>query len=227
MNNIVDYGEITVPVSWDEIPLKKYIKLSRLYDGDKKPDIIDMIPILIDKDKDYVMSLPSEFLGVVLSKLDFLARDIDAEPTNEIEINGETYMINYQEKLRVGEYLAADTLIKEDDKDIAKLLAILCRKKGEIYDTDFTTNVLNDRIKLFEEQPITKVLPLFFFMLSLYSLLQSPITLSLNTKENISHIRQNIESLRKDGELGTLTFKYVMRKLRKYEKTINKISKSI
>lgn len=226
MDNI-DYGEIKVPTSWDEVTVKKYIELSRLYDNDNKPELIDMIPVLIDRDRDYVMSLPSEFLGVVLSKLDFLARDIDAEPTNEIEINGEKYIINYQEKLRVGEYLAADTLIKEDDKNIAKLLAILCRKKDEVYDTDFTTNVLNDRIKLFEEQPITKVIPLFFFMLTLYATLQSPIILSSNIKENINHIRQNIESLRKDGELGTLTFKYVMRKLRKYEKTINKISKNI
>lgn len=226
MNNI-DYGEIKVPTSWDEVTVKKYIELSRLYDNDNKPELIDMIPILIDKDRDYVMSLPTEFLGIILDKLTFLTKDIDAEPTNEIKINDETYIINYQEKLRVGEYLAADTLLKEDDKDIAKLLAILCRKKDEVYDTDFTTNVLNDRIKLFEEQPITKVIPLFFFMLTLYATLQSPITLSLNIKENISHIRQNIESLRKDGELGTLTFKYVMRKLRKYEKTINKISKNI
>lgn len=226
MNNI-DYGEIKVPTSWDEVTVKKYIELSRLYDNDNKPELIDMIPILIDRDRDYVMSLPTEFLSIILDKLTFLTKDIDAEPTNEIKINDETYIINYQEKLRVGEYLAADTLLKEDDKDIAKLLAILCRKKDEVYDTDFTTNVLNDRIKLFEEQPITKVIPLFFFMLTLYATLQSPITLSLNIRENISHIRQNIESLRKDGELGTLTFKYVMRKLRKYEKTINKISKNI
>lgn len=226
MNNI-DYGEIKVPTSWDEVTVKKYIELSRLYDNDNKPELIDMIPILINKDRDYVMSLPTEFLSIILDKLTFLTKDIDAEPTNEIKINDETYIINYQEKLRVGEYLAADTLLKEDDKDIAKLLAILCRKKDEVYDTDFTTNVLNDRIKLFEEQPITKVIPLFFFMLTLYATLQSPITLSLNIRENISHIRQNIESLRKDGELGTLTFKYVMRKLRKYEKTINKISKNI
>lgn len=226
MNNI-DYGEIKVPTSWDEVTVKKYIELSRLYDNDNKPELIDMIPVLIDRDRDYVMSLPTEFLSIILDKLTFLTKDIDAEPTNEIKINDETYIINYQEKLRVGEYLAADTLLKEDDKDIAKLLAILCRKKDEVYDTDFTTNVLNDRIKLFEEQPITKVIPLFFFMLTLYATLQSPITLSLNIRENISHIRQNIESLRKDGELGTLTFKYVMRKLRKYEKTINKISKSI
>lgn len=226
MNNI-DYGEIKVPTSWDEVTVKKYIELSRLYDNDNKPELIDMIPILIDRDRDYVMSLPTEFLSIILDKLTFLTKDIDAEPTNEIKINDETYIINYQEKLRVGEYLAADTLLKEDDKDIAKLLAILCRKKDEVYDTDFTTNVLNDRIKLFEEQPITKVIPLFFFMLTLYATLQSPITLSLNIKENISHIRQNIENLRKDGELGTLTFKYVMRKLRKYEKTINKISKNI
>lgn len=226
MNNI-DYGEIKVPTSWDEVTVKKYIELSRLYDNENKPELIDMIPILIDRDRDYVMSLPTEFLSIILDKLTFLTKDIDAEPTNEIKINDVTYIINYQEKLRVGEYLAADTLLKEDDKDIAKLLAILCRKKDEVYDTDFTTNVLNDRIKLFEEQPITKVIPLFFFMLTLYATLQSPITLSLNIRENISHIRQNIESLRKDGELGTLTFKYVMRKLRKYEKTINKISKNI
>lgn len=222
----IDYGEITVPTGWNEIKLKQYIDISRLYTEDKTPELIDMIPILINKDKDYVMSLPSEFLDKILEQLIFVVDEPDVKPTNEIVINGEKYIINYQEKLRVGEYLAADACIKDDDKDIAKLLAILCRKQGEVYDTDFTTNILNDRIKMYEEQPVTKVLPLFFFMLALYTILQSPSILSSNIKESISHIQKNIESLAKDGEISKHTFKSVMKTLKKSEKTINKILKN-
>lgn len=222
----IDYGEIKCPISWDEVTTKQYIDISRLYKEDKVPELIDMIPILINKDKDYVMSLPSEFLDKILEKLTFITKEPDVKPINEIKIGKDTYVINYQEKLKVGEYLAADAAIKDDDKDIAKLLAILCRKQGEVYDTDFTTNVLNDRIKLFEEQPITKVLPLFFFMLALYTILQSPFILSSNIKESISHIRQNTESLAKDGEISKRTFKSVMKTLKKSETTINKILKN-
>lgn len=222
----IDYGEITVPTDWNKITLKQYIDISRLYTEDKTPELIDMLPILINKDKDYVMSLPSEFLDKILEQLIFITDEPEVKPTNEIEINGETYIINYQEKLKVGEYLAADAAIKDDDKDIAKLLAILCRKKDEAYDTDFTTNLLNDRIKLFEQQPVTKVLPLFFFMLALYTILQSPSILSLNIKENINHIRENIESLQQDGEISKRTSKSVMKTLKKSEKTINKILKN-
>lgn len=222
----INYGEIKVPTSWDEVSVKQYIDISRLNKEDKSPELIDMMPILINKDKDYVMSLPLEFLDKILEKLTFITKEPDVKPSNEIKIGKDTYVINYQEKLKVGEYLAADAAIKEDDKNIAKLLAILCRKKDELFDTDFTTNLLNDRIKMYEEQPITKVLPLFFFMLALYSLLQSPSILCLNTKENISHIRENIESLAKDGEISKHTFKSVMKTLKKSEKTINKILKN-
>lgn len=222
----IDYGEIKCPISWDEVTTKQYIDISRLYKEDKVPELIDMIPILINKDKDYVMSLPSEFLDKILEKLTFITKEPDVKPSNEIVIDKDTYIINYQEKLKVGEYLAADAAIKEDEKDIAKLLAILCRKKDEIYDTDFTTNILKDRIKMYEEQPITKVLPLFFFMLALYTILQSPFILSSNIKESISHIRENTESLAKDGEISKRTFKSVMKTLKKSEKTINKILKN-
>ena len=159
----INYGEIKVPTSWDEVSVKQYIDISRLNKEDKSPELIDMMPILINKDKDYVMSLPLEFLDKILEKLTFITKEPDVKPSNEIKIGKDTYVINYQEKLKVGEYLAADAAIKEDDKNIAKLLAILCRKKDELFDTDFTTNLLNDRIKMYEEQPITKVLPLFFF----------------------------------------------------------------
>lgn len=224
--NIIDFGEVTVPTSWADITLKKYQDISRFYAESESKSITDLLPILIDKDKDYVMQLPEEFLEKILEKMLFLQEEPDVKPTNEIKIGKDTYIINYQEKLKVGEYLAADACIKDDDKDIAKLLAILCRKQGEVYDTDFTTNILNDRIKMYEEQPVTKVLPLFFFMLALYTILQSPFILSSNIKESISHIQKNTESLAKDGEISKRTSKSVMKTLKKSEKTINKILKN-
>ena len=145
--NIIDYGSITVPKSWDEISLKKYQEIERYYDGkdDENFNVIDVLDILIDKDRDFIMSLPTEFLEKIMEHLTFLQKSPEyGEPTNKITIDGETYQINFQNQLKTGEFIAAETLLKSDKHNYSALLAILCRKEGEIYDSKFENEVLED-----------------------------------------------------------------------------------
>ena len=224
-SNIKDFGEITVPTSWKDISLRKFQEIERYYgDKDRKFDIREVVHILIDKDIDYVNSLPLSFLESISEKLEFLSKaPEEKEPINSIVIDGERYFINMQSKLKVGEYVAADTVMKGDKHNFAALLAILCRKDGEVYDSHFENEVVEERVRMFEEQPILDVLPLCTFFLGCWEILQMPSLLSLKARELIDLTRSNGESLARDGEISRRCMRSVNKRLKKLEKYINSI----
>lgn len=223
--NKIDFGEITVPSSWNEITLKKYQEIEAFYDESQDNfNVMDVLHIMIDKDIDYINSLPAEFLDIILDKLSFLSEKPDfGEPTNKITINNEIYTVHFENQLKVGEYIAADTILKNDKHNYAALLAILCRKDGEIYDSKFENEVIEDRIKLFENQPVIKVMGLiqFFFLLS--NLSSATTLLYSNIEEAINLTQEHIETLRKNGEISRLSMRSAMKKLKKLRKSIKNI----
>ena len=221
---IIDYGEIHVPSSWDEITLKTYQRIEEYYEsitGDTHFNVMDVLDIFIDKDKDYLMSLPSEFLDIILDKLSFLTTPMKTpEPSNKIEINGEKYIVNVQNKLKTGEFIASDSILKDDRHNYAAMLAILCRKEGEVYDLHFENEVVQDRITLFEQQPITKIMPIITFFLSLYGLSVMTSQLCSKVEEAIDLTRRNIETSHKNGEISKRSMRFAMKKLKKLEQSI-------
>lgn len=221
--NIIDFGEISVPEKWEDISLKKYQDMSRFYGTTNENSITDLLPILIDKDKDYVMQLPEEFLELILSKMMFLQEEPPAEPSNQIKIGKDTYVINYQNKLRTGEYIATDQIIKDDPYNYAAILAVLCRKEGEVYDSTFEAEVYEDRVKMFEEQPVTTILPTIAFFLDLWMMSEGVSQLSSSILEAINVIQANINSLEQDGQLSKHFTRSVTKKLKKLKKSINSI----
>lgn len=223
--NIVDFGEIHVPASWDEVTLETYQKIEEYYDtitGDSRFNLMDVLHIFIDKDKDYIMALPSEFLDMILEKLSFLLTPIkEFEPSNKIEIDGETYMVNVRNKLKTGEYIASDSILKDDKHNYAAILAILCRKPNEIYDLKFENEIAPERIKMFEKQPITKIMPIIAFFLGLYGLSVMTSQLYSQVEAAIDLTRKSIETSAKNGEISKRSMKSAMKKLRKLEQSIN------
>ena len=223
--DIIDLGSVEVPTSWNDITLKKFQDIERYYDDkDRQFNVIDVLDILIEKDRDYIMSLPEEFLNIILERLAFLqTKPEEKEPRNWIDINGERYTVNTQNKLKVGEYVAADAAMKADKYNYAAILAILCRKDGEVYDSKFENEVLEDRIKMFEQVPITDVLAIIGFFLRLYMTLVIPSQLSSTIREGIDLTRNNIETSHKNGELSKRSMRSLMKKLRKLEKSLDNI----
>lgn len=222
---IIDLGEWIVPTSWQDISLLKYQNIERFYNNkDEKFDLRQVLHIMCDKTEDEVNSLPLEALDIILDKLQFLQTPpVVGEPTNKIEISGETYIINTQNKLRTGEYIATDTILKDDRHNYAAILAILCRKPDEIYDSHFENEVIEERMKMFEEQPITKILQIINFFLLCCIVLNSPTQLSLKVEERIDQELENIQNLKKNGEVSALSTKLLTRKLRKLKKRIKSI----
>lgn len=225
IQEIIDLGSWKVPTSWDEVTLKQFQEIEAYYDaGDKQFDARDVLHIFCGRSIDEINELPMDFVEKIMGHLMFLqTKPEERKSTNKIEIDGELYVINVMEKLKVGEYVAVDTVMKADKHNYAAILAILCRKQGEIYDSRYEAEVLNDRISMFERQPITNILPLVGFFLELYMILATPTLLSSRIREVIDLTRKDIESSVKNGGVSRRSMKSVMKKLRKLEQSLDSI----
>lgn len=223
--NIIDLGTWVCPTKWEDITLKQFAEIERYYaDKDNKFDARDVIHILCNKTVDEVNMLPMQFTESILEKMMFLQeKPKEGEPCNSITIDGEKYTINVMEKLKTGEYIAVDSILKNDRFDYSSFLAILCRKDGEVYDSKYEAEVFEDRRKMWDEQSVVDIMPIIAFFLNLYIVSQSPTLLSLEVREGLSHIRESIKNSRENGELSAHCTKRLMRKLKKLEKSINSI----
>lgn len=221
----IDYGNWTVPESWNELTLKMFSDIEQYYsDKEKKVDVREVLHLLTDHSIDEIGQLPIEFVNKLLERLIWLqeAPKWD-DPTNKVEIDGEQYVVNVKEKLKTGEYIAVDTVLKSDKNNYAAILAILCRKEGEIFDSKFENEILQSRIELWEKQPITKIMPIMNFFLQCFLILRAPSQMSMEIQEAISHIRKDIETSVKNGEHSKHFMKSVMKKLKKLEKCTKSI----
>ena len=224
-----DFGNITVPTSWDEITLKQFITLMKLQEeeGKEEPSIVDIMAVLTGTDKKYIYSLPSDFANTIMAHLLFLNKPLKEEPKAEVIIDGNLYKINYMEKLKFGEYTDANTVMANDKFDYASLLAILCRREGEIYDDDYIAEHLDERIELWNDQPITVVYPLVCFFLLLSGLsgkhLQDYMT---EGEQAIDQLLTHIEDSLKNGAVKKFSLSYVKArwKLKKLRKCMSQLS---
>lgn len=226
---VKDYGNITVPTSWDDITLRQFVNLMRLQEAEGKDElsIVDIMAVLTGTDKKYIYSLPSDFANTIMAHLLFLNEPLKEEPKAEVEINGDVYKINYMEKLKFGEYTDANTIMANDKFDYGSLLAILCRREGEKYDDDFIADHIEKRTEMWNNQPITKVYPLVCFFLLLSTLsgqhLQHYMT---DAEQAINQSLTHIEDSLKDGGHKKFSLSYVKArwKLKKLRKCMSQLS---
>ena len=226
MDEIIDYGKWTVPTRWEDVTLKQFQEIERYYeDKDKKFDVREVLEIFTNHTRDEINALPIEFLEEIMTHLLFLQAPIESkESRNWVMIDGVRYSVHTENKLKTGEYIAADTVLKEDSHNYATLLAILCRKEGELYDSKFENEVIEGRIKMWEKVPVVEVLPIIGFFLHLYVASTTPTLLSSQIMEAVNLTRKDIETSHKNGEISKRSMRSAMRKLRKLEKSISTIS---
>lgn len=228
--NIIDFGDWIVPSSWNDITLKKFQAIQDYYEGisgDTKFDIRQVLHILCDKTIDDINQLPSEFLDIILDKLTFLQEQPKQdEPRNYIKIDGEKYSIHFENQLKTGEYIAADTVLKNDKNNIALLLAILCRKDDEIYDSKFENEIVPQRQKMFEEQKVMDVMPIAAFFLTLYGQSVMLSQLYMAVEDALNSTRSSIESSEKLTAFRKLYLKWQITRLQKSLKSMGNTSKT-
>lgn len=225
---IIDLGVWETPKSWDDLSLKTYQEIVKFYDGtDKNIDVREIVHILCGKTIDEVNALPLEFFEMIIQDMAFVLTTPEVkEPSNKITINGETYVVNIMEKLKTGEWVALDTIIKNDKFNYAAMLAVLCRKEGEIYDSNFEANIFEERQKMWEKQPVMNILPIITFFLLLWLVSGKHSQLYMEVEEAVNHIQQNLETSQKLGAFRKLYLKWQMKKLKRSLRSINNTSQT-
>lgn len=221
-----DFGEWKVPSSWDELTLGKFQELERLYDGDeeRKFDVRDVLDLMTDRTKDEINELPIEFTDMLLRKMYWLHEQPDfGKPSNNVTIDGVQYTVHNENEMKFGEYVALDTALKGDKHNYAAMLAILCRKDGEIFDAKFENEILPSRIEFWKNVSVMKVMPIVSFFLELSSMSLQVSQLSLEIQEGINHILKHIETSKRNGVFSALYTKWQVRKLKKLQKSIKNI----
>lgn len=202
--------ELNLPNSWDEVTLGKFMSLKEHGDN-----MVAILAVLAEKDIDEVMTYPVEVVEMAMGKMEFLLTTpyVD-KPSPVITVNGEDYIINIKEKLKTGEFVAADTVLKNDKEDYASLLAILCRKDGEIYDSKFEAEMFEKRREMFLSLPVTKILPTVAFFLRCWQIRETLSELYSVTEEAANLTASNIESSTRIGALKKRSLRRQMTKLR-------------
>ena len=219
--NVIDFGSWHCPTSWEEITLKQFQEIEKYYSNkDKYFDIREVLHIFTNKTEDEINELPIVFTNKLLNELSFLKEQPQyGDASASIEIDGEKYSINVMEKLKTGEYVAIDTILKSDPHDYISILAVLCRKNGEIYDSKFEAELFEERQKLFAKQPIMKIMPLISFFLNLYILRMTHSQLYSEVEEGLNLIQQNIDNSENLGVFKRHSLNSQMKKLRKLLKS--------
>ena len=219
--NVIDFGSWTVPTSWEEITLKQFQEIEKYYsDKDKDFDIREVLHIFTNKTEDEINELPIVFTNELMNKLMFLKdKPKDYEPSNFIEIDGVRYSINIMEKLKTGEFVAIDTILKSDPHDYISIFAVLCRKDGEIYDSKFEAEEFDKRVELMGKQPAIKMFPLIAFFFNLYIVRMTHSQLYSEVEEGLNLIQQNIDNSENLGVFKRLSLNSQMKKLRKLLKS--------
>ena len=222
-----DFGEWNVPQSWDDLTLGKFQELERFYDGDeneRKFDVRDVLDLMTDRTKDEINELPIEFTDKLLRKMYWLHEQPNfGKPSNKVTIDGVQYTVHNENEMKFGEYVALDTALKGDKHNYAAMLAILCRKEGEIFDAKFENEILPSRIEFWKNVSVMKVMPIVSFFLELSSMSLQVSQLSLEIQEGINHILKHIETSKQNGVFSALYTKWQVRKLKKLQKSIKNI----
>lgn len=221
----INYNFTNVPTSWNNITLKKFQELSRLYKNNEQITDIQLIAFFCDVEESYIKDAPVAVVNEVMQYLDFINQSISNEEKSSITIDNTEYHIDTQDQLKFGEYVDVQTVLKDDADNLAAVLAILCRKKDEEYNDEYIAKTLPERIALFEEMSIVEVQPLINFFLK--CCIQSAIlTQTSSTKNLVNQQVEYIENFVRNGAGKKHSFLWRMKtlqKLKKYKKAISQL----
>lgn len=160
--------EYNIPDNWSEVTVSTLQKLGQ-YQLDDMTEIeqsVKTISTLLGIDEDDVMMIPIDEFHKISDEVSFLNSDIESNPKDEIELNGETYYVKKDySKLTTGEVVSIDTIMKKYDQNLmpamAELLCIFLRKKKPNGKLEGFKNSFMDRAELFGDINVAEVYDLF------------------------------------------------------------------
>lgn len=218
-----------IPKQWDDVILKDYKNLMNFYkEHNNQPTELQLLSYFMEINENEIYNLDNDLVMEYVKKLQFLKNPISNKQFNFIFINNEKYFVNHLEKLKFKEFVDTQTVLENDKYDYASMLAILCRKEGEIYDDDFIANKFEKRKEMFDNQPITKIIPVVNFFLTLCLMSKNFTQQYLTvTEDQLNQLQDNIKNSPKNGVGQKLISNLAMKKLRTWKKQLKRISQQL
>ena len=224
----IQLGKYKVAEKWEDVTLLQWQNYVRNASSkeDNSVDIISTLETFSDIPRNIINQMPTDLFESVIERLKWIKETPDQTPSQSVEINGETYMINVMEKLKVKEYLDLNTVIENDKFNYSMIFAILCRKQGEEYDEEFIADKLPERIEMFEQMNCVDGMKLIAFFFTCWVELETRSRNSLVVqaiKEDAQKLVKSIRSSLKPMDYITPSRVRQILTLRKLEKSIKNI----
>lgn len=224
----INLGSYKVATSWDEVTLEQWSEYIRYtaQQEKKEVDIITTLTTFSDIPKEVIHQLPTDMFESIISRMKFLMEEPNIEPSNKLEYNGEIYIINVMEKLKVKEYLDLNTILENDRYNYPVIFTILCRKPNEEYDEEFIATTFDERLEMMNKIPVTKALALIGFFLNLWSEYEQrsvSYLMANNLKLELTELVKSIKSSLKPMDYITPSKVPAIMTLRKLEKSLKNI----
>lgn len=222
MKEDLDLGIWVTPTSWSDITIEQLINLQSLK-GEEPPSMTEIIAALTNHTVEEVEALPISFSEKILGEMSFLQEPMpEVQPSNKVVINGEEYIVHNEKELRTGEFVAAQMAVKDEGNGFPLLLAILARKEGEEYNSDFENKVLPQRVEMFKKARAMDVLPLTTFFLSLWMVSEWLSQSFGEVREALENLTQQLTESSSKGGVGRLLYtKWLTRKLNKLKRSVD------
>jgi hypothetical protein len=125
--------------SWEEVTLKKWLKLIDFETGTKTEEATETIAALSNIPKQLVKELALSDVAVIMNRIAKLQQEQDTKLKRIIEIDGMEYGFHPDlDSITLGEYADLETFIKNGiEKNMPEIMAVLFRpikeKKNDIY----------------------------------------------------------------------------------------------
>ena len=224
----INLGQYHVAESWEDVTLLQWQNYVRNASSkeDNSVDIISTLETFSDIPRSVINQMPTDLFESVIGRLKWITEQPDQTPSQSVEINGETYMINVMEKLKVKEYLDLNTVIENDKFNYSMIFAILCRKQGEEYDEEFIANKIRDKLEMFEQMNCVYGMKLIAFFLTCWVELETRSRNSLvinSIKADAIELVESIKTSLKPMDYIIPSHLPLIIKLRKLERYLEKI----
>ena len=224
----INLGQYHVAEKWEDVTLLQWQNYVRNASSkeDNSVDIISTLETFSDIPRNIINQMPTDLFESVIERLKWIKDTPDQTPSQSVEINGEKYIINVMEKLKVKEYLDINTVIENDKFNYSMIFAILCRKQGEEYDEEFIADKLPYRLEMFEQMNCVDGMKLIAFFLTCWVELETRSRNSLVVqalKADAIELVKSIRNLLKPGVFFTVLHLPQIIKLRKLERYLEKI----
>lgn len=208
-----------VPEGWNDVTLGQYEKWFD-YVADTKMKEVELVSKISTIPFDLLSTLPLSFYTDILNMVSFAFAGNDFKPSNKILINDEVYSVTTKDELILAQYVDVEATFEEDSNDskLSEILAIVCLKKGEKYNS----KILKERKKLFQGLMMNEVFPLLAFFLQLKKNLLKITTFYSKVVEQANQFADLIKTSAENGDGTKLLPKLQRMKYRSLMKSLNK-----